>query len=222
MKSQKNLKRLKVIKEIISKGKKLRILELGVFFGTSTTMFLKSPNVKNLISVDINDCSKVSKSKKWKFLKTRDDNFKYINKFLKKKIDIVFIDSLHEPEHIEKLIYFYYRKIKVGGKILIDDVSWLQHVKNARFDNDFTEIINRLIFKKIIEIYFTNQDKFNLKIDFSDSGLAIITKIRDKLNVSKKIKDRSFSFKNILKQLYRPKPIPNSFKRYQKIKNKKN
>ena len=120
------------------------------------------------------------------------------------------------------MIYFYYRKIKVGGKILIDDVSWLQHVKNARFDNDFTEIINRLIFKKIIEIYFTNQDKFNLKIDFSDSGLAIITKIRDKLNVSKKIKDRSFSFKNILKQLYRPKPIPNSFKRYQKIKNKKN
>ena len=219
---QKNLKRLKVIKEIISERKNLRILELGVFYGVSTKMFLKSPNVKNLISVDIYDSSKVSRSKKWKFLKTRDDNFKYINKFLKKKIDIVFIDSLHEPEHIEKLIYFYYKKIKVGGKILIDDVSWLQHVKSAPFDNEFTEIINRLTFKKIIEIYFTNQDNFNLKIDFSDSGLAIITKIRDKLNVSKKIKDRSFSFKNILKQFYRPKPIPNSFKRYQKIKNKKN
>ena len=176
MKFQKNLKRLKVIKEIISERKNLRILELGVCMG-STKMFLKSPNVKNLISVDIYDSSKISRSKKWKFLKTRDDNFKYINKFLKKKIDIVFIDSLHEPEHIEKLFYFYYKKIKVGGKILIDDVSWLQHVKSAPSDNDFTEIINRLTFKKIMEIYFANQDNFNLKIDFSDSGLAIITKL---------------------------------------------
>ena len=85
MKFQKNFKRLKIIKEIISKGKNLKILELGVLYGTSTKMFLKSRNVKNLISVDIYDYSKVSKSKKWKFLKTRDDNFKYINKFLKKK-----------------------------------------------------------------------------------------------------------------------------------------
>ena len=74
------------------------------------------------------------------------------------------------------MFYFYYKKIKVGGKILIDDVSWLQHVKSAPSDNDFTEIINRLTFKKIMEIYFANQDNFNLKIDFSDSGLAIITK----------------------------------------------
>jgi hypothetical protein len=215
MKFQKNFKRLKIIKEIISKGKNLRILELGVLYGSSTKMFLKSKNVKNLISVDIYDYSKVSKSKKWKFLKTRDDNFKYINKFLKKKVDIIFIDSLHEPEHIEKLIYFYYKKIKIGGKILIDDVSWLQHAQKAPLDNEFTEIINRLTFKKILEIYFTNQDNFNLKIDFSDCGLAIITKIQDKLNVSKKIKDRSFSFKNILKKFYRPKPVPNSFKRFQ-------
>ena len=75
------------------------------------------------------------------------------------------------------MIYFYYKKINIGGKILIDDVSWLQHVQKAPLDNDFTEIINRLTFKKILEIYFTNQDNFNLKIDFSDSGLAIIKKI---------------------------------------------
>ena len=55
MKFQKNLKRLKIIKEIISERKNLRILELGVLYGTSTKMFLKSPNVKNLISVDIYD-----------------------------------------------------------------------------------------------------------------------------------------------------------------------
>ena len=67
MKFQKNLKRLKILKKIISKGKNLSILELGVFNGESTRIFLKSPNVKNLVSVDIYDCSKVSKSKKWKF-----------------------------------------------------------------------------------------------------------------------------------------------------------
>ena len=33
MKFQKNFKRLKIIKEIISKGKNLKILELGVLYG---------------------------------------------------------------------------------------------------------------------------------------------------------------------------------------------
>ena len=47
MKFQKNFKRLKIIKEIISKGKNLKILELGVLYGTSTKMFLKSRNVIN-------------------------------------------------------------------------------------------------------------------------------------------------------------------------------
>ena len=47
MKFQKNFKRLKIIKEIISK-KNLRILELGVLYGTSTKMFLKSRNVKKI------------------------------------------------------------------------------------------------------------------------------------------------------------------------------
>ena len=136
MKYQKNKKRLNILNEIISKNKNLNILELGVLNGGSTKMFLKSKNVNSLISVDIYDCSKISKSKKWKFLKTRDDNFTFNSKFLKKKIDIVFIDSYHEPEHIEKLFYYYFKKIRIGGKILIDDVSWLQHVKNAPLDSD--------------------------------------------------------------------------------------
>lgn len=209
---KKNSRRLKLLGEIIerSKKKKLKILELGVLNGASTKLILKSKKVKQLISVDIYDCSNVSKKKNWKFIQTRDDNFTLIDKYLK-KVDIIFIDSYHEPDHIEKLIYFYFKKIKVGGQILIDDVSWLQHVKDAPLDNDFTERINRLTFNKIIEIYYSNQNNFDLNIEFCDSGLAIIKKIKNNnLNPLQKVPNRLFSIKNILKKIYDPKPIPNS------------
>jgi predicted O-methyltransferase YrrM len=209
---KKNSRRLKLLGEIIarSKKKKLKILELGVLNGASTKLILKSKKVKQLISVDIYDCSNVSKKKNWKFIQTRDDNFTLIDKYFK-KVDIIFIDSYHEPNHVEKLIYFYFKKIKVGGQILIDDISWLQHVKGAPLDNDFTERINRLTFKKIIEIYYSNQNNFDLNIEFCDSGLAIIKKIKNNnLNSLQKVPNRSFSIKNVLKKIYDPKPIPNS------------
>ena len=63
---KKNSRRLKLLGEIIerSKKKKLKILELGVLNGASTKLILKSKKVKQLISVDIYDCSNVSKKKK--------------------------------------------------------------------------------------------------------------------------------------------------------------
>ena len=123
-----------------------------------------------------------------------------------KKIDILFIDSLHDPRHIKKVFYNYFNFVKINGLIFIDDLVWLPYVKGGYRDNEFVETINRLTFNKILEIFNENKNNFTLDINFSGSGLAIIKKINHKLNYEKKISNRLFSLKNILKIIYRPTP----------------
>ena len=91
--------------------------------------------------------------------------------------------------------------------IFIDDVVWLPYVKGGYRDNDFVEKINRSVFEKLMEIYNQNTNNLTLDINFNESGLAILTKIGTELNVEKKIKNRLFSLKNIIKEyIYDPKP----------------
>jgi predicted O-methyltransferase YrrM len=72
----------------LKKIKKPYVLEFGVREGISTFYFLKEIKAKKLISVDVNDCSNVIKDKNWTFLKSRDDNQKLINSYLKKKMEL--------------------------------------------------------------------------------------------------------------------------------------
>ena len=200
--------KLKIIREHIKNIDKPFILELGVREGVSTKMFLEvcDKNNGNLISVDILDCSKVSNNPRWKFIHSSDDNFELINKLLNQKIDILFIDSLHEPNHVRKVFYNYYNFVKTNGLIFIDDVVWLPYVEEARKDNEFVENINRLTFNKILEIYNQNKNKFSLEFYFEGSGLAIIKKKDSNLNESKKIISREITFKNLLKYFFKRKP----------------
>ena len=63
------------------------------------------------------------------FIQSRDDNFNLIKSKIPNKIDILFIDSLHEANHVIKIIYGYYDLLKLGGMIFIDDISHLPYVK---------------------------------------------------------------------------------------------
>ena len=60
----------KNISQILEKKENPKILELGVRHGLSTKFFLEYCEKKNgkLYSVDIDDCSNVSNSTKWKFI----------------------------------------------------------------------------------------------------------------------------------------------------------
>ena len=83
-----------IIENILIKNnfKKIKILEFGVDKGISTSLFLKFCNKTNskLYSVDIIDYSRIIKNKDWKFLQSRDDNFKKVNKFIDWPVDIIF------------------------------------------------------------------------------------------------------------------------------------
>ena len=157
---------------------KIKILELGVQKGVSTKKFIELCEKNNgfLTSVDINDCSDVISSEKWKFIHSSDDNFEKVDRFINKDLDLIFIDSLHEPNHVEKVFYHYYNFLKKKGICIIDDISWLPYSKNQERDKEFCEYINRSTFNKILEIFNQNQKNFDLEFYFKDTGYAVITK----------------------------------------------
>ena len=193
------------IVEKIKNFENIQILELGVREGRSTKKFIKLCELKNgfLTSVDIDDCSNVVNSSRWKFIHARDDNFELIDKIIPKKIDFLFIDSFHEPNHVEKIFYHYYHFLNEGGICIIDDISWLPYIKYEYRDNSYNEYTNRLTFQKILEIHNENKKSFFLEFFFEGSGLAIITKKKDFLNKSKKIISREFSLKNLFRKLFK-------------------
>jgi len=199
----------KIKSELISKIDNINnisILELGVQKGISTNYFLEvcEKNNGKLYSVDIEDCSKVSNNPRWKFIHSRDDDFDKIFNLIPNQVDIIYIDSLHEAYHVEKLIYNYYPKLKEGGYIFIDDISHLLYLQNKPRNNFYCEINNKETFDKILEIYNNNTDLFDLSFSFKSSGLGVIKKISNlPLIKNEAIITRNFSFKNIARLIWK-------------------
>jgi len=190
--------------EDIKDLKNIKILEFGVREGNSTSFFLELCDKNNgrLYSVDINDCSHLFVNQKWKFIHCADDNFRKVISESDKEFDLIFIDSFHDPDHVKKLIYYYFQFLKKGGIMVVDDVSWIPYSKNNYRDHFHTEIINRDTFNEILNILFNNKEVIDVHFSFNESGLAKIIKQKNEiLKHGKNITDRSFSFKNIIKKI---------------------
>ena len=191
---------------LISNIKKPKILEFGVENGRSTLKFLElcHNNDGNLFSVDVVDCSKITNDSRWFFLQTRDDNFDLIKSKIPSQIDIIYLDSIHEALHVEKIFYEYYKLLKVGGFFFIDDISHIPYLKEKKRNNFYCEINNRETYSKILNIYNNNSDLFDLSFAFKSSGLAIIKKNSyEDLRKEKKIKSRENSIKNFIRLLWK-------------------
>ncbi len=188
----------------LKKIKEPKIIEFGVRFGLSTKKIIEicETNKGFLHAIDIDDCSEVSDSKRWRFYKTRDDNFEYLDALLPTNVDLIYLDSLHEAEHVKKIFYHYYPLLKVGGLFVFDDISWLPYLKNKKRNNFNCEINNQEIFNKILEIKSENEDLIDLFFSFKGSGSAKIIKLSDKnLNQSLSLKSRKYTLKNIIRKI---------------------
>ena len=193
------------LKKKLENFKNIQILELGVAEGHSTKIFLELCDINdgNLISVDIIDCSKVSNNERWEFIKASDDEFDLINPKIKKPLDLLYIDSLHEPNHVKKVFFNYYKFLKIGGICIIDDISWLPYVVDKKKENSYVARTNYNIFNKILEIYNSNVEHFSLEFFFIGSGYAIITKKKNfKLSEEKKINFQKKTLKNLMKNFF--------------------
>jgi len=184
---------------------KPKILELGVQSGVSTNKFLEicDNNDGYLYSVDIDDCSDVAQNKRWRFIKSRDDEFNYIKSIIPKKLNVIFIDTLHEAAHVNKIIYNYYEQLEEGGYIFVDDVSHLPYLNENKKSSFYCEINNKETFENILEIYYNNQDCFDLNFSFKSSGLAIIKKKNNiELKPNSKLKSRQRSLKYLIRKIW--------------------
>lgn len=194
----------KTIAKEIQNLRNSNILEFGVRKGISTRLFLDHANKTNckLYSVDNVDYSTMLDDKNWKFIKDRDDNFDNIKKQIPSEFGLIYLDTLHEAEHVKKIIYNYFNLLTQNGTFIIDDISHLPYLKNSKRTNFYCEINNLETFKIILEIYNNNQENFDLSFSFIDSGNAILKrKTMKNLNPSKKIVTREYSFKNIIRQI---------------------
>ena len=184
---------------------KPNILELGVQKGRSTLKFIEicKKQEGKLFSVDIDDCSNVSNDPVWKFIKSRDDNFDYIKSIIPTKLDVIYIDTLHEAKHVKKIIYNYYDLLKKGGFIFVDDISHLPYIDNKK-SNFYCEINNKETFNELLNIYYYNKNCFDLNFSFKSSGIATIKKISDNtLSNSKNIPSREMSIKNLIRVIWK-------------------
>ena len=170
----------------VSSRKSPTVLELGVDRGQSTKVFLNAIDDKpsaHLISVDIRDCSNVSDSNSWTFIKMDSTDVDGIIKaapLLEKGIDVIYIDSLHTPEHVFKEIYGWFPFLKKEGVIFFDDIDSNPYLKGQRKDNVGIEYSNRRILELIESIFVSNIDIIDLTIFRGSTGLARIDKICDR------------------------------------------
>ncbi len=180
-----------------------QVLEFGVKEGRSTKLLLEycKKNNGKLFSVDIKDYSNLFSDKNWHFIKSRDDDFEFLKDKIPTKIDIIYLDSLHEAKHVEKIFYYYFNYLKIGGFFFIDDISWLPYLRNNIRNNFYCEINNKETFEKLLEIYNCNQEKFDIFFTFISSGMCKIKKKQNFLNDYKKIFSREFSVKNLIRKV---------------------
>ena len=180
-----------------------KILEFGVREGRSTKILLDycKKNNGELFSIDIEDYSNLFSDKNWHFIKSRDDDFDYVKGKIPDEFDFIYLDSLHEAKHVEKIFYYYFNYLKINGIFFIDDISWLPYLKNSERDNFYCEINNKETFEKLLQIYNCNQDKFDIFFTFISSGMCKIVKKQDLLNKIKKFSYREFSLKNFMRKL---------------------
>ena len=170
-------------------------LEFGVFSGTSINFFSENIN-KNIYGFDSFEGLKED----WLGTSVTKGTFD-LKKKIPNKVDVIYLDSLHEAKHVEKIFYQYFDYLKIEGIFFIDDISWLPYLKNCRRDNFYCEINNKETFEKLLQIYNFNQEKFDIYFTFISSGMCKIVKKQDLLNKTNKFSTREFSLKNLIRRL---------------------
>jgi predicted O-methyltransferase YrrM len=157
-------------------------LELGTDRGQSTKAILNALEGSNglLVSVDISDCSAAGQGDNWTFVHCNsldsDTVFKAAPR-LRDGIDCLYIDSLHEDQHVLKELYTYYPYIKQGGQIFFDDIDSAPYMRGRRKDSVALEVANRKILRLVRDVFYDNLDQLRLEIRYGSTGLATLTKM---------------------------------------------
>lgn len=158
------------------------LMELGVDKGLSTTVFLQASEDKNgkLVSVDIEDCSDISDSDRWQFVQSDSTDVENILSkatHLKEGIDIIYIDSLHNKDHVKKELTSWFPYMKENSWIFFDDVDPNPYRKGNRKDHLNNEIAWGEIHDYVQAFFYSNEEHLYLRIFYGSTGLACFHKV---------------------------------------------
>ena len=118
-------------------------------------------------------------------------------------LDVIYIDSFHEANHIKKIFYNYYKLLNKNGIIFIDDISWLPYAKKSYRESGGMYQANYKTFEKLLEIKFNNFDKLNMEFCFDNSGTAKIIKKSETEIKEPKIVEKATSLKTWILNIYK-------------------
>ena len=189
--------KLDLIKDNLKQINNPIIFELGVNRGGSTKFFLKhvEENTGKVYSVDIKDCSSVSNSKKWNFLISNDLRYNFIvSKFpeiLEKGIDVLFIDSYHDPSHVRILLEKWSTLVNINGIIILDDTESLPYKLKRSF---IFSVINDAVDNVIKNFYYSNHDQYEYTKHYMGAGLSLLQKKSNKGTALSKKKIWKYNF----------------------------
>ncbi|MCY3906124.1 MAG: class I SAM-dependent methyltransferase [Anaerolineaceae bacterium] len=185
------------------------VLECGVNEGWSSGVLAHAceQQAGRLVSLDIADCSSAIESEVWTFIQTDDADQDFILSRapeLAQGIDVVYIDSLHSPRHVAKLIALWYPLVKQGGYLAFDDVDPGPFMQGRRKDNADMEVVWRGIADAVLDFFHANEDDLLLEFHFGSTGLAIMKKLarRDKMpRPARRLRRRHFTLRSLARQL---------------------
>ena len=207
LKSRHHKKLINFIYPELIKIKNSNILEFGVSEQAMSTELFLNYSIENnckVFSIDNVDYKKKFNYEFWKFIFTRDDNFQYIKKIIPKKFDLILLDTIHEANHVHKIIYNYYDNLKTNSCFFIDDINWIPYLKTSEKNRFYNEINNYETFEKLLQIYYANRTNLEIDFTFEGTGMCKIKKLNSHtLNPPKKINTRIFSIKNLIRKLFK-------------------
>ena len=157
-------------------------LELGTDRGQASRAILAAceQHGGRLVSVDVRDCSGAAESTQWTFVQSDStDRDAIVSRapILQDGIDMIYLDSLHTPEHVQKEVYTWFGSVREGGSLFFDDVDSAPYMRGRRKDNPLMEIDNRKILALVQDIFYANIDQLRLTVEYGSTGLARLEKI---------------------------------------------
>ena len=95
---------------------------------------------------------------------------------------------------------------KNNSRFFINDINWIPYVKRFFKVSEYSKVINKKKFNKILEIYYQNLENIELEFNFLGTGNANITKLKENiLNQPLSIRNRLYGFRNFLRLFFKRK-----------------
>lgn len=148
--------------KIFDNRNKINLLEIGIREGISLGIHSKYFHNGLIVGVDVNDFNINEMTNVKKYVEDAYTK-KFCSKLKNKEFDFIIEDGSHELEHQKFTINNFIPKLKIGGKIIIEDVGCKDGTKTIISPDE--------CIKELEEVIKTHDNVSYKVFDFRDKGI---------------------------------------------------